>query len=67
MEELKPCPWCKEEVNVSRSHYPSMITISCENVDGCLVMPSYSVDAHGDLETTEKAMIEAWNTRKEKE
>lgn len=69
--KLKPCPWCNEEVTMTRSFYPSMVIISCGNVDGCKILPNFSVDVHTrghlDNETrfieVEKSMIKAWNTR----
>lgn len=62
-EPLLPCPWCYEEVSISTSNYPSMVIISCGNVDKCAVLPSWVLDAHGELEKTKSEMIKTWNTR----
>ena len=63
--ELLPCPWCGEKPTVIWDHSGSQeaVAIECENVDGCKVLPRFTVDIYEEGQATKAEAIGAWNTR----
>lgn len=57
--ELKPCPFCGQEVTLYQSKMSGMHPfwcIRCNNADGCLGSPDYCAD-------TEEEIVTMWNRR----
>lgn len=61
MSELKPCPFCGQDVRLYEHEYygdvwKSFWCIACDNKDGCLGSPDYCAD-------TKEEIVTMWNRR----
>lgn len=68
MEELKPCPFCWSEAELSRNGNGTWgsYSIYCTNQDCTASMGSFNTFREGDKKAEEvekKNVIEAWNRR----
>ena len=68
MEELKPCPFCWNEAELSRDGNGTWggYSIHCTNQDCTASMSSFTTFREGDKKAEEvarKTIIKAWNRR----